>query len=59
MRYDEADVERLLRAAWWDWPIGRVSEHARTIMAGDPAELDRIGRQIRASAAPASGERAP
>jgi virginiamycin A acetyltransferase len=42
MRYDEADVERLLRAAWWDWPVELVTEHARTIMSGTPAELERV-----------------
>ena len=45
MRFDETDVERLLRAAWWDWPIGLVTQHARTIMAGTPAELERIAAQ--------------
>ena len=42
MRYEEDDVQRLLRAAWWDWPIELVTEHARTIMAGTPEELERI-----------------
>jgi virginiamycin A acetyltransferase len=42
MRYGEEDVERLLRAAWWDWPVELVTEHARTIMSGTPAELERI-----------------
>jgi virginiamycin A acetyltransferase len=42
MRYDEADVERLLRAAWWDWPVERVTEHSRAIMSGTPAELEGI-----------------
>ena len=41
-RYDEADVEQLLRAAWWDWPTQDVTEHARVIMSGTPAELERI-----------------
>ena len=45
MRYDEEDVERLLRAAWWDWPIELVTEHARTIMSGTPAELEAIAAQ--------------
>jgi AraC-like DNA-binding protein len=36
-RFDNADVARLRRAAWWDWPVGLVTEHARTIMAGTPA----------------------
>jgi virginiamycin A acetyltransferase len=46
MRFDEQDVKRLLRAAWWDWPPEVVTEHARTIMAGTPAELERIAAQI-------------
>lgn len=41
-RYGDEDVERLLRAAWWDWPVELVTEHARTIMSGTPAELERI-----------------
>jgi virginiamycin A acetyltransferase len=41
-RYEDDDVERLLRAAWWDWPVELVSEHARTIMSGTPAELEQI-----------------
>jgi len=41
-RYDDEDVARLLRAAWWDWPIELVTEHARTIMAGTPAQLEQI-----------------
>ena len=45
-RYEDEDVERLLRAAWWDWPVELVTEHARTIMAGTPEELERIGRSI-------------
>ena len=42
--YEAEDVERLLRAAWWDWPVELVTEHARTIMSGTPAELERISR---------------
>jgi virginiamycin A acetyltransferase len=42
MRYDEEDVARLLRAAWWDWPVERVTQHARTIMSGTPEALERI-----------------
>ncbi|MEV0081953.1 CatB-related O-acetyltransferase [Saccharopolyspora sp. NPDC050642] len=44
-RFDDADVERLLRAAWWDWPVELVTEHARTIMAGTPADIERIAQQ--------------
>ncbi|GAB2491362.1 CatB-related O-acetyltransferase [Streptosporangium sandarakinum] len=41
-RFADADVEALLRAAWWDWPVGLVTENARTIMAGTPADIARI-----------------
>ena len=41
-RFAEEDVARLVRAAWWDWPIDLVTAHARTIMAGTAAELERI-----------------
>jgi virginiamycin A acetyltransferase len=46
-RYEDDDVERLLRAAWWDWPMEAVTEHARTIMSGTPAELERIAAELR------------
>jgi virginiamycin A acetyltransferase len=49
MRYEPEDVDRLLRAAWWDWPVELVTEHARTIMAGTPAELEAIARATSSS----------
>jgi virginiamycin A acetyltransferase len=45
MRFDDADVDRLLRAAWWDWPVELVTEHVRTIMAGTPEEIERVARE--------------
>jgi virginiamycin A acetyltransferase len=44
-RFDDADVERLRRAAWWDWPAELVTAHARTIMAGPPADIARIAAE--------------
>ena len=49
MRYEPDDVDRLLRAAWWNWPVELVTEHARTIMAGTPAELEAIARGLTSS----------
>lgn len=46
MRYESDDVERLLRAAWWDWPVDQVTRHARTIMSGEPQDLERIAVSI-------------
>ena len=44
-RFGDEDIARLLRAAWWDWPIALVTEHARAIMAGTAAELEQIAAQ--------------
>lgn len=30
-RFDEENIARLLRAAWWDWPVELATEHARVI----------------------------
>jgi virginiamycin A acetyltransferase len=45
-RFGDADVERLLQAAWWDWPVAAITEHARTIMSGTPAELLAIAQSL-------------
>jgi virginiamycin A acetyltransferase len=45
MRYEGEERDRLLRAAWWDWPVELVTEHARAIMAGEPVELERIASE--------------
>lgn len=44
-RFTDVDVDRLLQAAWWDWPVDLVTEHARLIMAGRPEDLLRIARE--------------
>ncbi|SHM95193.1 CatB-related O-acetyltransferase [Streptomyces yunnanensis] len=44
-RFTDADIERLLSAAWWDWPADLVTAHARTIMAGTPADIERIATE--------------
>ena len=44
-RFDDDDVARLLRAAWWDWPVELVTEQARAIMAGTPSDLERIAAE--------------
>jgi virginiamycin A acetyltransferase len=44
-RFEPADVERLLRAAWWDWPVELVTEHVRTIMAGKPEEIENVAAE--------------
>jgi virginiamycin A acetyltransferase len=44
VRYSEEEVDLLLRAAWWDWPVELVTEHVRTIMSGTPADVGEIAR---------------
>ncbi len=39
MRHSEEDIARLLELAWWDWPIERITRHARLIATGTPAQL--------------------
>lgn len=41
-RFGEDDVRRLLAVRWWDWPVEKITEHAAVIMAGTPAELERL-----------------
>jgi virginiamycin A acetyltransferase len=44
-RFDDADVGRLLRAAWWDWPVELVTRHVRVVSSGTPLEIERIARE--------------
>lgn len=44
-RFSDDDVDLLLRAAWWDWPVELVTQHARTIMSGAPADIARIAAE--------------
>jgi virginiamycin A acetyltransferase len=44
-RFDADDVERLLRIAWWDWPVELVTRHVRTIMSEDVDELEAVARK--------------
>lgn len=39
-RHSDADIDRLLAVAWWDWPLEQITEHVRTIMSGSAAELE-------------------
>jgi virginiamycin A acetyltransferase len=43
-RYSDEEIDLLLRAAWWDWPVDLVTEHVRTIMSGTPADIAEVAR---------------
>jgi virginiamycin A acetyltransferase len=44
-RHSDEDIDRLLRVAWWDWPVDAITEHVRTIWAGTPAELEQVAKR--------------
>jgi virginiamycin A acetyltransferase len=41
-RFGEEDVARLLRVAWWDWPVETITAYAGVIAGGKPAELEAV-----------------
>jgi virginiamycin A acetyltransferase len=43
-RFNSADIERALAIAWWDWPLGLISENVRAIMAGSLDDLEAVRR---------------
>ncbi|MER5808401.1 CatB-related O-acetyltransferase [Streptomyces sp. NPDC002033] len=45
-RYEDADIARLLRIAWWDWPVERISAHLRVIMSGTVDELEAVASGV-------------
>lgn len=45
LRHSEGDIARLLAIRWWDWPITRVTRHARTIALGNVADLEVAARE--------------
>jgi virginiamycin A acetyltransferase len=49
-RFDDEQIAALLRAAWWNWPIDVITEHAATIMAGSPAQLAAVAARRDAAA---------
>jgi virginiamycin A acetyltransferase len=40
-RYTDAEIERLLALAWWNWPVEHVTAHVDALMAGSVKELER------------------
>lgn len=44
-RFAAEVIDRLLALAWWDWPIERILSCEGALCSGDPALLDRPGRE--------------
>lgn len=43
-RYSDEDIDRLLRIAWWDWPVEAITEHVRAIWTCTPEELEQTAK---------------
>ena len=41
-RVSAEDIEKLVRIAWWDWPIEKITRHVRMISDGSVAELEAV-----------------
>lgn len=41
-RYEQADIDRLLRVRWWDWPMEQIVEHAAALRSQTPAQLELL-----------------
>lgn len=39
LRFTEAEIQRLLELAWWDWPVDKVSALIPSLTAGDVRSL--------------------
>ncbi|WP_408630276.1 CatB-related O-acetyltransferase [Amycolatopsis mongoliensis] len=46
-RYSDADVDRLLAVAWWDWPLQHITDHVRAIMSGGVDDLENAASALR------------
>ena len=40
MRFDEFTVRRLLKAAWWDWPVDKISRNLDAIRGAEISRLE-------------------
>lgn len=38
-RFDQATIDTLLKIAWWNWPIEKVTEHLEAIVGCDLSVL--------------------
>ena len=40
MRFDDFTVRRLLKAAWWDWPVDKIGRNLDAIRGADISKLE-------------------
>ncbi|WP_258066595.1 CatB-related O-acetyltransferase [Arthrobacter sp. GMC3] len=41
-RFTAPQIQQLLNAAWWDWPLAMITEHVRTIADGTVEDITAI-----------------
>ena len=39
MRFSASEVDRLLKLAWWDWPIEKITERVKVLVGGELEDL--------------------
>ena len=45
-RLNGEDVQRLLKAAWWDWPVETINKHVRVLMSGDVEPIVHVSKSL-------------
>jgi len=45
-RFNAEDVQRLLKAAWWDWPVETIAPHVRALMSGNVDTIANISKGL-------------
>lgn len=43
-RFTARQIQQLLNAAWWDWPLAMITEHVRTIADGTVEDITAIAK---------------
>ncbi len=45
-RFDDRNIERLLRLRWWDWPPEKLTRNVQLLTGLDLDALERAGRDF-------------
>ena len=45
-RFNEAEVELLLKARWWDWPDEKVAKHVGILCSGDVFKIRQVSEHV-------------
>ena len=45
-RFDQETIDLLLKIAWWDWPVEKITEQLPVLLSGNLAELRKLSNSI-------------